>query len=103
MQIYADVLGKDIGVVQSTQAPALGAAMFGAVAAGKEKGGYDTIYEAAAQMGGLLDTVYHPNPENKPVYDQLFSEFAALHDFFGRGGNNVMKRLKAIKAQASQE
>ncbi|WP_258235048.1 FGGY-family carbohydrate kinase, partial [Paenibacillus agaridevorans] len=47
MQIYADVTNREIKVAASKQTPALGAAMFGAVAAGKERGGYDSIVEAA--------------------------------------------------------
>src|SRR5690625_3345538 len=50
MQIYADVTNRVIKVADSIQTPALGAAMFGAVAAGKKKGGFDTIVEAANQM-----------------------------------------------------
>ncbi len=41
MQIYADVTGREVKVAASEQTPALGSAMFGAVAAGKERGGYD--------------------------------------------------------------
>lgn len=51
MQIYADVTNMDIKISGSPQAPALGSAIFGALAAGKEKGGYDDIKEAAANMG----------------------------------------------------
>lgn len=47
MQIYADVTNREIKVAASKQTPALGAAMFGAVAAGAQKGGYDSIVEAA--------------------------------------------------------
>lgn len=97
MQVYADVTGREIRVVRSTQAPALGSAMFGAVAAGSGAGGYDSIEKAAREMGGLTDAVYKPIPGNRRIYDQLYSEFALLHDWFGRGGNDVMKRLKAIK------
>jgi len=100
MQIYADVLGKQIRVARSAETPALGSAMFGAVAAGAENGGYDTIQEAAKEMGGLQDTVYIPNEKAQQVYDRLFAEYTRLHDLFGRGGENVMKRLKAIKKAA---
>jgi L-ribulokinase len=67
------------------------------VAAGKEAGGYDTIFEAAKHMPRLQDVVYKPNPARKAVYDQLFAEYLTLHDYFGRGSNDAMKRLKALK------
>ncbi|MBE5774144.1 MAG: ribulokinase [Clostridiales bacterium] len=97
MQVYADVLNREIRVVSSTQAPALGSAMFGAVAAGKERGGYDSIVDAAREMGRVEEKYYSPIPENAAVYEKLFREYSALYDLFGRGGNDVMKRLKAIK------
>lgn len=100
MQIYADVIGLPIRVSASKQTPALGSAMFGAVAAGKSAGGYDTIYEAAPKMAHLKDVVYSPNPQNQAVYEKLYADYVVLHDYFGRGANDVMKRLKAIKAAA---
>ena len=98
MQVYADVLGREIRIARSTQAPALGSAMFGAVAAGPRRGGYASIADAAREMGGLLETTCRPNPENVPVYEQLYAEYARLHDYFGRGENDVMKRLKTLQA-----
>jgi len=98
MQIYADVTNKPIKISGSPQAPALGAAMFGAVAAGKARGGFDTIGEAAKVMAKLKDVAYKPDPAGAAVYDKLYAEYRILHDYFGRGGNDVMKRLKAIKA-----
>lgn len=98
MQIYADVTNKPIKISASDQTPALGAAMFGAVAAGKEKGGYETIFDAAKVMGKVKDEVYHPIPENVIAYQKLYEEYKKLHDYFGRGDNDVMKRLKKIKA-----
>ena len=100
MQIYADVTGREIKVSASSQTPALGSAMFGAVAAGKARGGYDTIQEAAANMARLKDEVFRPIPERQVVYGRLYQEYKVLHDYFGRGQNNVMKTLKAIKAEA---
>ena len=97
MQIYADVINKDIYIGASDQTPALGAAIYGAVAAGKEKGGYDSVFEAAKIMGKIEEKVYHPNPENVEKYAKLYQEFKTLHDYFGRGQNDVMKRLKAMK------
>jgi L-ribulokinase len=99
MQIYADVTGLPIRVSASKQTPALGSAMFGAVAAGKEAGGYDSIYAAAQTMAHLKEVIYKPIPERQQVYNQLYAEYLILHDYFGRGGNDVMKRLKRIKAE----
>ncbi len=97
MQIYADVTGREFKISASSQAPALGSAMFGAVAAGKAAGGYDTILSAAQHMAHLKEETYRPIPENQAVYNRLYAEYVRLHDYFGRGENNVMKRLKKIR------
>ncbi len=100
MQIYADVTNKEIFIGESDQAPALGSAMFGAVAAGAAKGGYDSIFDAAEVMGKVEERTYKPIPENVEAYKKLYAEFKILHDYFGKGANDVMKRLKKIKAEA---
>ncbi|MCX5683698.1 MAG: ribulokinase, partial [Planctomycetota bacterium] len=69
----------------------------GAVAAGKAAGGYSTIQEAAARMAGVRDKTYQPDPAAHAVYEKLFAEYDMLHDYFGRGVNDVMKRLKSLK------
>jgi len=97
MQIYADVTGREMKIAASPQAPALGSAMFGAVAAGLAAGGYDSIFEAAEKMARVKDEMYRPIPENHEAYKKLFAEYKLLHDYFGRGANDVMKRLKAMK------
>jgi L-ribulokinase len=99
MQIYADVIGMEIKISGSPQAPALGSAMFGAVAAGKAVGGFDTIRDAAAVMAKVRDYTYKPFSENAEAYDRLFAEYRILHDYFGRGTNDVMKRLKLIRKE----
>ena len=98
MQLFADVTNREIRIARSRQAPALGSAMFGAVAAGGANGGYDDIRQAAREMGGVLDTVYRPDAANAAAYDALYEQYVRLHDLFGRGGCDVMKRLKAIRA-----
>lgn len=100
MQLYADVLGLEIQITGSAQSPALGTAIFAAVAAGSANGGYDTLLEASDAMKNVSDIVYRPNPEAQAVYDKLYAEYKLLHDYFGRGGNDVMKRLRAIRAEA---
>jgi L-ribulokinase len=100
MQIYADVINREIKISGSPQAPALGSAMFGAVAAGKKAGGFDTIQEAATVMAKVKDYTYKPITANADTYKKLYAEYRILHDYFGRGANDVMKRLKDIKKEA---
>ncbi len=100
MQIYADVLNMPVKIAGSEQGPALGSAIFASRAAGEAAGGYDDIFEATRSMGRVKNTVYMPNPENTKIYDSLFAEYRTLHDYFGRGENDVMKRLKQLKKQA---
>ncbi|REJ12957.1 MAG: ribulokinase [Paenibacillaceae bacterium] len=102
MQIYADVTNREIKVAASRQTPAVGAAMFAAVAAGSAAGGYDSIVEAAKKMARVREESFKPIPENAAIYDRLYKEYAALHDYFGRGGNDVMKRLKALKEEVTR-
>jgi len=102
MQIYADVTNREIKVADSKQTPAVGAAMFGAVAAGSAKGGYDSIVDAAQAMARVREETFKPIPENVAIYEKLYQEYSELHDYFGRGANDVMKRLKVLKDEASR-
>ncbi|MGO4344632.1 ribulokinase [Paenibacillus sp. MCAF9] len=99
MQIYADVTNREIKVAASKQTPALGAAMFGAVAAGAAKGGFDSIVDAAQKMARVREETFKPIPANVAVYEKLYAEYNLLHDYYGRGANDVMKRLKVIKEE----
>ncbi|MGN6443618.1 MAG: ribulokinase, partial [Arthrobacter sp.] len=98
MQIYADATGLQLSTIGSEQGPALGSAIHAAVAAGA----YADIREAAAAMGAEPGEVYTPIPENVAAYDELFQEYKTLHDYFGRGSNDVMHRLKAIQRKAAR-
>jgi len=103
LQIYADVTGRPFKLAASEQASALGSAMFGAVAAGVGAGGYATIEDASAAMARLKDRVYEPIAANGEVYDVLYREYVRLHDYFGRGENDVMKTLRGLRAAARTE
>ncbi|UOQ43208.1 ribulokinase [Halobacillus salinarum] len=98
LQIYADVSNRKINIAASKQTPALGAAMFGAVAAGAASGGYDSIMEASEYMAKVEEEAIEPIPENVQVYEKLYQEYCKLHDYFGRE-NDVMKRLKLMRSQ----
>ena len=102
-QIYADITQKEISIAEHLQAPAIGAAMFAAVAAGKEAGGFTTIEEAAANIARIQDKKVIPIPENMERYELIYQEYVKLHDYFGRGENDVMKRLKNLKATSRKE
>ncbi|MDP4133817.1 MAG: ribulokinase [Bacillota bacterium] len=93
MQIYSDVMNKEIRISASSQSCALGSAMFGAVAGGA----FGNIKEAASIMARVKDVLYKPIPENVRLYEKLYNEYKILHDYFGKGGNDIMKRLKEIK------
>ncbi len=96
MQVYADVTRLPLSVVGSEQGPALGSALHAAVAAGA----YADIRAAAKAMGSVQRGVFVPDEESALAYDALFAEYTALHDHFGRGGNDVMHRLRAVRRDA---
>jgi L-ribulokinase len=102
MQIYADVTGREFAVAASGQVPALGSAMFGAVAAGSAAGGYDSIVDASQRMAHLRPETYRPVSAHRAVYDRLYAEYARLHDLFGRHGDDVMRNLKQIQREATE-
>jgi L-ribulokinase len=101
MQIYADITNKPMKVSGSEQTPALGAAIFGAVAAGEKAGGYNSIEIAQKAMTGT-DKVYEPIAKNHEVYKKLYKLYKQLHDGFGindysKSMYNVMKDLLDIR------
>ncbi|MGB2908929.1 MAG: ribulokinase [Candidatus Aminicenantaceae bacterium] len=101
MQIYADILGRPMMVSRSDQTPALGAAIFGAVAAGPDQSGYYSVEEAQASMTGTRE-VFEPDMQNHAVYNELYGLYRQLHDAFGTvdwSGSmaNVMKDLIVIR------
>ncbi|MBC7402763.1 MAG: ribulokinase [Microbacteriaceae bacterium] len=97
MQVYSDVLRMPISIIASEQGPALGSAIHAAVAAGA----YGTVLEAGKAMGKVNRAVYTPDAAAADSYDLLYAEYTLLHDYFGRGGNAVMHRLKALKRDAA--
>jgi L-ribulokinase len=96
MQIYADVTRHPLSVIGSEQGPALGSAIHAAVAAGA----YPDVPAAASAMGRVNRDVYRPDAARADVYDELYAEYVRLHDYFGRGANEVMYRLRAIRDRA---
>jgi L-ribulokinase len=96
MQIYADVTRMPLHVLDSEQGPALGSAMHAAVAAGA----YPDIRAAAASMGRVVRDAWKPDLGAAEKYDALYAEYVTLVDYFGRHGNDVMRRLRKIRREA---
>ena len=82
MQVYADITGRPMKVSRSDLTCALGAALFGAVAAGKEAGGFETVEDAQKKMTGTNMT-YTPDKDNHAVYREMYALYKTLHDAFG--------------------
>ncbi len=80
MQIYADVIGKEIKVPDIKQAGAIGSAIFGAFAGGA----YSTVKDAVAGMVNLREKTYSPNLENTKKYKPIYEEYRALSEFFAK-------------------
>jgi L-ribulokinase len=96
MQVYADVLGKSLSLLDSENGPALGSAIHAAVAAGA----YADVTAASQAMGRVRRNAYLPDAANHAVYNRLYAEYSELHDYFGRGVNDVMRRLRRLRIEA---
>src|SRR3954470_4621801 len=97
MQIYADVLNMPLSAIGSDQGPALGSAIHAAAAAGA----YPSVRAAASAMGRVVPDAYRPDPAAAAIYDEIYAEYSTLHDYFGRGANRVMRKLRAIQRKAA--
>ena len=98
VQIYADVLGRPITVSDAKMSASRGSAMYAAVAGGA----YTDIHEAVRALAVTTGKTYLPIEENVKRYERLYAEYQRLHDYFGRGENDVMHRLSALAREAVQ-
>jgi xylulokinase len=86
-QIYADVLNRTIRQVQDPiQATARGAAFIASVGLG-----YITFGEIPQYI--QFQKIYQPNPENRSLYDEMFSEFVNIY----RRNKAIYKRLNRMR------
>jgi L-ribulokinase len=102
MQVYADVMGREMKIARSAQTCALGAAIAAAVVAGKSRGGHDSFEAAQAAMCGIKPRAFRPNRAGHRVYGEIYKLYAQLHDAFGTvtgsgSLHNVMKDLLEIR------
>ena len=77
MQTLANVLNRPIIVAESDQAPALGAAIYAAVAAGV----YTTVIEASNKMGSEFEAEYFPQVDQVIKYEAFMEQYQQLADF----------------------
>lgn len=101
MQIYADIIGRPMKVSRSEQTCALGAAIFGATAAGA-----GSIAELQSRVSAVREKSYTPDPVNQAVYAELYELYRAVHDAFGTEGwsgnlSHLMKKLLDLRARQS--
>jgi L-ribulokinase len=94
MQTLANVLDMPIIVAASDQAPALGAAVYAAVAAGI----YPTVQEASRKMGSGFEAEYHPQPEAVQRYRELMEQYQQLAGF---AENNIKSKNTRKELQDS--
>lgn len=107
MKIYADITGRPMKVSRSRQTCALGAALFGAVAAGEERSGFKTVEDVQKAITGIKE-VYEPDAENHRIYQKIFDLYSQIHNAFGTSAwsgtmHNVMKDLIALRERQRQE
>jgi L-ribulokinase len=98
MQLIADTSGRPVHVPASSQIPARGAALFGAVAAGA----FEDIGVAVAATKPEIARSYEPDPEAGAVYDSVYEVFRGLHDVLGEDQAELLHRLKRLRSSRSQ-
>ncbi len=85
MQILSDVLNMPVKVAESSQAVALGAAIFAAVVGGY----YKTVFEAQYKMASKFLMTYYPNNKRVQTYEKLYK----LYFEFGKNIENLLRKL----------
>ena len=92
MEIYANVLNKKITVIDSEYAPAIGAAILGAIC-----GGAHPNFSSAIQA--MKEPVlYQVEPDRAQVliYKKLFNAYKELHDLLGYKKARIMRNVSAL-------
>lgn len=77
MQTLADVLNRPIRIAVSDQAPALGAAVYAAVAAGV----YPNVEDAVKAMGSPMEKTYEPRENMIGIYNEKYARYETLAEF----------------------
>ncbi|HEY4896502.1 MAG TPA: ribulokinase [Solirubrobacteraceae bacterium] len=97
MQLLADTSGLRVSVPDSTQVPARGAALFGAVAAGA----FPDIGSAIAATRPSIARSYVPDATAKAIYDRVYAIYRSLYERLGRTDVALLHELKRIHTERS--
>ena len=100
MQLYADILNMPVEVIDEECGPALGSAIFAAVAAGKAAGGYETMAEAIQAMKSKRMKYFFPDSSSASVYNRLYEHYCTLYELFGHG--NIMRDLTKLRRHVAE-
>jgi L-ribulokinase len=92
MQLLADTSGRRVDVPDSTQIPARGAALFGALAAGA----FEDIGGAIAATRPRIARSFEPDAEARSVYDRVYAIYRSLYERLGRSDAQLLHGLKRI-------
>lgn len=99
MQLISDTTRLRVSTPVSTQVPARGAALFGAVAAGEQAGGFESIEAAVDALPARLGRTYTPSAAAS-TYDEVYGVYRFLHDMLGKNEVEWLHRLKQIRREA---
>ena len=93
MQMFADTTGRPVHVPASSEIPARGSALFGAVAAGA----FEDIGAAIASTKPAVARSYRPDPDASAIYDQVYAIYRSLYDLLGSSHVELLHGLKRIR------
>ena len=93
MQLLADTSGRPVHVAASTEVPARGSALFGAVAAGA----FDDIGAAIAATRPGTGKTYTPDRVAQAVYDEVYAIYREVYETLGRTQAELLHGLKRIR------
>lgn len=95
MQLFADTSGRSVDVPASSEIPARGAALFGAVAAGV----FPDIASAVAATRAATATTYVPDQSAGRIHDRVYAVYRNLYELLGRTDAELLHELKAIRGE----
>jgi L-ribulokinase len=95
MQIYADVMGRDVLIVDRDYTGSVGSAIMGAAAA---QDGFPCLAALTGRYAQPFTTVYHSDPASSKLYDELYKAYCEMYSFFG-GKDSLLHRLKDIRKE----